>query len=214
MSTPKGRNCRVEIATTFGSAKTLISITNALPAVFGSTAHGLADGTIGYIDTVTGMEQLLGQAVSVNAPVTDAFDGEDVDTTSYGTFSAGTFTPVTAWLTLSNIQNYDIGGGASEKLDVTTLIDITKQEETGLLAAQTVTLSGRSESQLAAVKAVRAAARNDGYVLVRITCSNGERRIFRGQPSMPGESLAVNQSATGGFDITVKGQVLFLPAVA
>lgn len=212
MTTHKGRNCRVEIATTFGAAKTLTSISNALPAVFGSTAHGLSDGAIGYVSAVAGMEQLLGQAVSIDSPTTDAFDGEDVDTTSYGTFTSGSLIPVTAWSTLSNIQNYDIGGGASEKLDVTTLIDITKQEETGLLAAQTVTLSGRSESQLAAVAAVRAAARNDGYVLVRITCSNGERRIFRGQPSLPGESLGVNQIATGSFDITVKGQVLFLPA--
>lgn len=212
MSTHKGRNCRVEIAATFDSAKTLISITNAVPAAIGSTAHGLLNGAIGYISAVAGMEQLLGQAVSVDGPTTDAFNAEDVDTTSYGVFSSGSLIPVATWLTLSNIQNYDIGGGASEKLDVTTLIDITKQEETGLLAAQTVTLSGRSESQLAAVQAVRAAARNDGYVLVRITCSNGERRIFRGQPSLPGESLGVNQIATGGFDITVKGQVLFLPA--
>ena len=212
MSTHKGRNCRVEIATTFGAAKTLISISNAVPAAIGSTAHALTNGTIGYINAVAGMEQLLGQAISVDGPTTDAFNAEDVDTTSYGTFTSGELTPVTAWATLSNIQNYDIGGGASEKLDVTTLLDITKQEETGLLAAQTVTLSGRSESQLAAIAAVRAAARNDGYVLVRITCSNGERRIFRGQPSLPGESLAVNQIATGGFDITVKGQVLFLPA--
>lgn len=214
MSTHKGRNCRVEIASTFGAAKTLISISKALPAVFGSTAHALTDGTIGYVSAIAGMEQILGQAVSVNNPTTDAFDAEDVDATSYGTFTTGSLIPATAWVTLSNIQSYEIGGGASEKIDVTTLIDITKQEETGLLAAQTVTLSGRSESQLDAVKAVRAAARNDGYVLVRITCSNGERRIFRGQPSMPGESLAVNQSATGGFDITVKGQVLFLPAVS
>lgn len=212
MTTHKGRNCRVEIATTFGAAKTLTSISNALPAVIGSTGHGLANGTIGYISAVAGMEQLLGQAISVDDPATDDFDAEDVDTTSYGTFTSGSLIPVTAWATLSNIQSYDIGGGASEKLDVTTLIDITKQEETGLLAAQTVTLSGRSESQLAAIAAVRAAARNDGYVLVRITCSNGERRIFRGQPSLPGESLSVNQIATGGFDITVKGQVLFLPA--
>lgn len=212
MPTHKGRNCRVEIATTFGAAKTLISITNALPAVIGSTAHALTNGAIGYISAVAGMEQLLGQAISVDNPVSNAFDAEDVDTTGYGTFTSGTLIPVTAWATLSNIQSYDIGGGASEKLDATTLIDITKQEETGLLAAQTVTLSGRSESQLAAIAAVRAAARNDGYVLVRITCSNGERRIFRGQPSLPGESLSVNQIATGGFDITVKGQVLFLPA--
>lgn len=212
MSTHKGRQCRVEIASTFGAAKTVTAVTKALPAVVSSTAHGQADGTIGYFDTAAGMDELLGQAASVNTVLTDSFAAEGLDTTSFGTFTSGTFTPATAWVTLSNATNYEIGGGAAEKLDATTLLDNIRQEQAGLLASQTVSFTGLSDSQLAAVLAARAAALNNGYILVRITCSNGERRVFRGQPSLPSESLGVNQIATGAFDVTVKGQVLFLPA--
>jgi hypothetical protein len=48
---------------------------------------------------------------------------------------------------------------------------------------------------------------------MRITASNGERRVFRGQPSLPGESQSVNALATSGFGVKVKGQVLMLPIV-
>lgn len=212
MSTHKGRQCRVEIASTFGSAKTVSAVTKALPAAITSTAHGLTDGTIGYFDTAAGMDELLGQAASVNTVTTNAFEAEGLDSTSFGTFTSGTFTPATAWVTLSNATQYEIGGGAAEALDATTLLDNIRQEQAGLLPAQTVTFTGLSDSQLAAVLAVRAAALNNGYILVRITCSNGERRVFRGQPSLPSESLGVNQLATGSFDVKVKGQVLFLPA--
>ena len=214
MSNHKGRNCRVEIAATYGTPVTVQSATKALPSAIGSTAHGQANGAIGYFSLAAGMDELLGQAYSVAGQTTNAFNAEDVDATNYGTFTSGQITPVATWATLSSLQNYEIGGGAGEKLDATRLLDIIRQEESGLLGAQTVTFSGLSDSQLAAIAVVRAAARNDGYCVFRITCSNGERRVFRGQPSLPGESLGTNQLAQGGFDVTVKGQVLFLAAAA
>jgi hypothetical protein len=212
MSTPKGRNCRVEIAATFGTAVAVQSISNALPAAVGATAHGQSEGAIGFLSASAGMEEALGQAVSVDGPTTDAFDAEGLDTTSFGTFTSGQLTPVATWSTLSNAANIDFGGGASEKLDATALIDTIRKEESGLLAAQTVNIGGFSDSQLAGMALVRAAALNDGYVVIRVTYSNGERRVLRGQPGLPGESIAVNQLATMSFDVAVKGQVLYLPA--
>ena len=55
-------------------------------------------------------------------------------------------------------------------------------------------------------------ALNNGYIMVRITLSNGERRVFRGQPGLPGEDLDVNTLAQSGFGIKVKGQVLMIAA--
>lgn len=212
MSIPKGRNCRVEIAATYGAAKTVTAVSKAVPPVVTSTAHALAEGTVGYFDTVVGMDELLGQAVSVDATATNTFNAEGLDSSTYGTFASGTVTPVATWLTLSSATSYSIPEGAADELDKTTMMDRIKQTEAGLLAAQTVQLSKFSDMQLPAMAIVRAAALNNGHILVRITLSNGERRIFRGQPGLPGEEMGVGALATSGFGIKVVGQVLFVAA--
>nr|WP_315210096.1 phage tail tube protein [uncultured Albidiferax sp.] len=215
MSIPKGRQCRIEVAATYAAtALAVTGVAKGNPGVITSAGHGLAAGTVGYFDTITGMDEMLGQAVSASAVSADNFEAERLDTTNFGDFVSGTFTHVESWLTLSNSTSYEIGGGAADKLDRTTLLDRIKQEENGLLAAQTVSISGFSDPLLAAMDIVRAAALNDGYAVFRITFKNGERRIWRGQPSLPGESLSVSQLATGSFDVSVKGQVLSLPVAA
>lgn len=212
MSVPKGRNVRVEIAATYNAAKTVTAVTKAVPPLVTSSAHALAEGTIGYFDAVAGMDELQGQAVSVDATATNTFNAEGLDSTTFGTFTAGNVIPVATWLTLSSATSYEIPEGAADELDATTLLDRIKQTDTGLMAAQNVQLSKFSDMQLPALAIVRAAALNDGFIIVRITLNNGERRVFRGKPSLPGESLGVNALATSGFGIKVKGQILFLAA--
>lgn len=213
MSVPKGRNTRVEVAATYAAAKVVSAITNTSPGVATSTAHGLTNGTIGYFSGVEGMVELEDQAASVDNTAANAFDVEGLATTSFGTFSGSAdFTPVATWLTLSNSTGYTIGGGNADELDATTLLDTSKKTEFGMNAADTVTIDGFSDSQLPARAIVQAAARAGTDVVFRFTLSNGERRVFRGQPSLPGEQMSVNQKATGSFNVAVKGQVMYLPA--
>ena len=212
MSVPKGRNCRVEIAATYAAAKTVTAVTKAMPPVVTSATHAMTEGTIGYFDTAAGMDELLGQAGSVDATATNTFNAEGLDSTSFGTFTSGTFTPVATWLTLSSATSYEIPEGSADELDATTLLDRIKQTEAGLLSAQNVQISKLSDMQLPALALVRAAALNNGFIVVRITLSNGERRVFRGQPGLPGESQGLGALASSGFGIKVKGQVLMLPA--
>jgi hypothetical protein len=47
----------------------------------------------------------------------------------------------------------------------------------------------------------------------RITLADGSQRIFRGQPSIPGESVAQGALGSGQMSVTVKGQVCYLPAL-
>lgn len=212
MSVPKGRNCRVEIAATFGTPIAITSVSRAAPPVFSAAAHGLVEGTIAFVSAVTGMDELFGQAISVDATAAGTFNAEGLDTSGYGTYTAGTVTPVATWLTLSTATSYEIPEGAADELDATTLLDRVKQTEAGLLSAQNVQLSKFSDMQLPALAVVRAAALNGGYITVRITLSNGERRVFRGQPGLPGESMGLGALATSGFGVKVKGQVLMLAA--
>lgn len=212
MSVPKGRKTRVEIAFAYGTAIPITSITNANPAVLSAAAHGQLNGAIGYINAVSGMEQLLGQGISVDAPAAGSFAAEGVDTTSYGVFVSASYTPVSSFVTLSQSTSYSISGGAGSEIDTTTLLDELEQSSIGNLAAQTVQVSGFSDFQLPAMQTLRTAAINQRLTVFRFTLENGERRVFCGVPTLPGESMSVKQAATGDFTINVKGQVLFLAA--
>lgn len=209
----KGRNVKVEVATVFGAAKAVTAIAKASPAVATSTAHSLTNAAVGYWDAMNGMQELDGMACAIGNPNSNTFELPDVDSTNYTTFTGGNFVPVTSWATLANATKVDIGGGDATKLDVTTLLDTAKQEENGMLAAQTVSIDLLSEqSTSAAVAFLKARARDGGYALIRLTYANGNRRIFRGQPSLPGESMGIDQVASGSLSMSVKGYVIALDA--
>lgn len=201
-----GRGVKVEVSKTFGGAKVVSEVTNADPGVASSTAHTLPAKSVGYFSVATGMAQLEGQAARLASVTTDAFTLEDIDTTDYPDFTAGSFVPVTAWSTLVTATSYQSGGGDAEKLDSTALIDDIKQEINGLLAAQTVSLNLNALTVSdEAMTIVRKAARKSGYLVFRVTYKDGAVRVFRGQPSLPGENVQKGQIGTGTLSITVKG---------
>jgi len=216
MTTPLiGRNVRVEVSKTETAAKTVTAVTQANPGVASSTAHGLLDGSVGYFSGVAGMMQLEGQAARVDTVLTDSFALQGINTTNYPAYTAGTFIPVSVWSTLSRAASYDIGGGDADQIDTTVLLDVIKQTANGLLAAQTVKFDLKLDTtDEEALTLVRAAALSQAYLVFRITLSDGCQRIFRGQPSLPGENVGQGALGTGSFSVTVKGSVLFLPAVA
>ena len=147
--------------------------------------------------------------------LTDSFALQGINTTAYPAFTAGTFIPVTVWSTLSRAASYQIGGGDADKIDTTVLLDVIKQEANGLLAAQTVSMELKLDTtDDEALGLVRAAAISQAYVVFRITLSDGVQRIFGGQPSLPGENVGQGALGTANFSVTVKGQILFLPAIA
>ena len=213
MANVKGRGVRVEIAATYAAAKVVTAVTTASTGVATSAAHGLANDTVGYWSGVAGMAQLEGQATRVKNTATNSFDLQGLNTSGYSAFTAGNFIPVATWATLSEATSYDIGGGAAEKLDVTRLIDITKQEEQGLLPVSNVTMDViAQDTPSAAMLLLEAAVQTQGAVVVRITLGNGAVRVYRAEPSLPGESVQQGQVGTGSLDMAVKGFVLKLAA--
>lgn len=213
MAIVRGRNTRVEISKTLGTPVPLSALTKAKPAVATSaSAHSLTVGQVGYFTGVTGMDQLEGQAAAVSVSATPSFTLGGLNTSSYSTFTAGTFTPVSVWSLLSSATAYEIPNAESDKLDGTTLLDVVKQEVAGLLAAQSVTVNGFSNPSLEAIDLINDAAIAGSLMVVRFTLEDGTRRIFTGTPSLPGESMSVGQLATNGLSFATKGRVLFLPA--
>lgn len=206
MTFAKGRGVRVEIAATYASAKTVTAVSNANPGSATSTAHGLLTKTYGYFATATGMPQLEGQACRLGTVAANTFDLTDIDTTNYGTFTAGSFVPVSTWVTLASATDYNKSGGEAPQDEVTVLMDEIQQNEAGLLSAESVSFSCRTLTVSdAALTLIRAAAKTAGYLTYRITLKDGSVRWFRGQPSLPTESLAVGGTGQTTFSTTVKG---------
>ena len=54
---------------------------------------------------------------------------------------------------------------------------------------------------VAAADLIDAAALSGSAIVVRITFPSGARRILRGTPSLPGESVALSAMATGSFSV-------------
>lgn len=208
MPTIVGRNTRIEIATAFAAAKTVTAVTKAMPGVATSSAHGMANGAVGYWSVTAGMTELHNQASRVYNQSTNAFDLQGLDTTSYTTFTAGTFTPASTWGVLSEAAGFEIGGGGAALLDDTRLLDAKTVNVNGLLAPQNVTINLKSQTYNSVVMdTIESAAKNMTSILFRATLQDGAVRCFYGMPSMPGESVASGALATGSFVVTLPGYV-------
>ena len=213
MANVKGRGVRVEIAATYATPLTVTAITLASPGVATSAAHGMANDTVGYFSSVTGMVQLEDQAARVKNQATNTFELQGLNTSGYSAFTAGNFTPVATWSTLAESTSYSLGGGASEKLDVTTLLDTVRKEEIGLLPVQSVSMNViAQDTPSPAMLLLEAAVQTQGKVTVRITLPNGAVRVFRAEPSTPGEDVQQGAIGTGSLEMAVKGFVLKLAA--
>ena len=203
-----GRGCRVEIGITEAAPKTVTAVTAAKPPVATSTAHGLTGKSLAYFATATGMPQLEGQAVRLNPVTTNDVTLEDLDATGYGTFTAGSLVPISAYSTLVSSTEYNKAGGDANPLDVTVLLDDISQNVNGPLAAETVTFSGRVETiSSTAMQKIREVARSGLYLVFRVTLKDGNVRFFRGQPGIPTEQVTQGAVGSYSFAITVKGFV-------
>ncbi|HKX44617.1 MAG TPA: phage tail tube protein [Burkholderiaceae bacterium] len=211
-----GSGVRVEIGSTEGAPKTISGISLSNPGVVSMAAHGLTFGSAGYFNNILGMDEIDGQAARVTdtgSPSADSFGLEDIDTTNFAVFTSGVFVPITAWSTLSQSTQYQLGGGAGKTEDIGTLIDTREKLLTLKNAAETVTIDVRSlKEDNAAMMKIRQVARSLGYLVFRITFPGGAQRLFRGQPSIPGESVTQGATGTGQLSVTIRGQICYLAA--
>lgn len=212
MALYKGRGVRLEVALTFDAADVVTAITAANPAVISSAAHGWSNGDYGYVEeTGNGMAQIDGQAIRAANVASGTLEAEGLDASTYSTFVSGNIYKAATWATISNATDFTIGGGDADKLDATTLLDFIKKEENGLLAAETVNVNMFADPLSNGVKRLRALALTNARSLFRITYPSSALEIFwYGEPSIPGFAQQKQQIATGSFQVTVKGFMMYL----
>jgi hypothetical protein len=213
MTTIVGRNCKVEVALTFGTPVTAgaTAITKAAPAVVTDAAHGLLDGAVGFWTITSGMIELNEQAFMVDNKATDTWEMPGFETTDYSTFVSAdsTYTMAATWGTISEAAGYSVGGGAANQLDDTRLTDTKTRNIAGLLAPQDVSIDVKSgEIDGAAMLYIAQKARAAAPVLFKISKGSQVLRVFYGVPSLPGEAAQAGALATGQFSVTVPGWVI------
>lgn len=117
-STPSGT--QMAIAATFGSPKTVASITNAAEAVIGVTAHGYTVGKV--LQLYSGWGLLNRRVIKVKSVTTDTFVAEGIDTSNTDLFptggGAGTVREVLTWQSIARYKDQQNSGGEPKTVTV------------------------------------------------------------------------------------------------
>jgi len=202
-------NVTVAVQSTVGTALTVTGVTLANPGVATSTGHGLANGDIVYFTVTAGMVELNGQAVRVANVATDTFELESLDTTDYTAWSTGTATEVTAFETLGSAQSISMPDPTPEKIDITTLIDSSKQYVFGLPDAPDGSISGLYDPLSTAVGLIKTATKSNAAMVFKITWSGGQTTVFNAYVSGgSGFEASQNAAATASISFTPIRDVL------
>lgn len=149
------KNVSVAMQSAIGSDLTISGITKANPGVVSSTAHGLSNGDIVFLE-INGMHQLNDKVVRVANKTTDTFELEGVDTTLFETFSSGTAQKLTFGTSITTATTINASGGDFDFIDSTTIHDSTKKQIPGLPSAITYQFDNiwdASDTGLLAMKA-------------------------------------------------------------
>jgi len=191
-----GTNMSVQVESTKATALTVSGITKASPGVVTITDSPIVvvAGDIVVFTVSAGMVELDGQAVRVANVTGDTFEMESLDASDYSTFTAGTVAIVDAWHTLAGAQNISMPDPAPNKIDITTLIDKTKQNTYGLPESPDGTIAGIYDPLNAGVVEIKTATKANETRVFRVNWAGGQYTVFN-----------ANVSGGSGFDLQQNG---------
>jgi hypothetical protein len=198
-----GRGYRLEVGTALAAALTVTGISKATEAVVTAT-NTLANGDFVMFGPVDGMTELSYLTARVKTVSGSSFVLEGIDSTNWGTWSAGTCQRVTTFSTISTATSIDFGAGSVENLDATTLLDVSKQSLAGMLALPDVSVNLFTDYVQTVQSYIDAQAILGNVLPFRAVRASGQRRCWAGIPSTIGESANVNQILSGSLSIIVR----------
>jgi hypothetical protein len=206
-----GRKTRVEVEKTLGAAVTISAITIASPPVV--TYTGTADIDNGDViiisDDIEGMQELSGQVARVANldQLANTFELEKVDASDYGALTGTTtFQKVTEWVTLGKARNVTAGGASPNTLDGTVLLDRQERKVFAQNPAPDITIDSLSDLLSEGAEIIDEAAENNDPLAFRITMNDGQRRIFRGNVTLPSENIPLKDLVTTTMSVSQIGK--------
>lgn len=198
----------LEVQDTLGTATAITALTKANPGVATSASHGLANGAVLVFNVSGGMVELDEQGVRIANVATDTFELEGLDTTNYSTWTAGTFQEVTAWHTLCQSTNLDIGNATPTELPGENFCSKKQVILYGLPGATSGTIDIQHDAQLTALQEIKAANVSD-CLAFRVTWNNGYVTVFCARTAYSGGFTApLNTVVSGSIPITVPNEIM------
>lgn len=205
MAVEAGRAYRVEVGTALAGAMTVTGISKATQAVVSGSGFSVVGGDYVYLGQVDGMVELsyvVARVASSPTPTATSFTLENIDSTNFGTWIASTgVQKVSTWSTLAQVTAVDFGAGQVDSLDVTTLLDVARQNLAGLLSLPDVSVQLFTDYSVSVQAAIDTAAYAGTILPFRFTKASAHKRLLAGMVSTVGESVQVNQPIGGSFTI-------------
>jgi len=172
----------IAVQSALATAVTISGITKANPAVI-SWASGTdpANGDYALLK-IQGMSQLDYRVVRV-ANLNgggNTFEAEGVDSSSYDTFSSGTFEVITFGTTLSTVADLSVSGGDFNFIDVTTIADNVNKQVPGNANPINISMTANWDPADAGVAALKTASDAKAIRAIRITFSDSTKVLFAG----------------------------------
>jgi len=203
MSITLATGTQLSIASTYGSAVNMTALTNAAEAVATLAAgHGVVVGD--FLEVTSGWDLLNSRIVRVKTVATNDITFEGVNTTNTTNYPAGTGTGtirrITAWTTISQVKDFDTGGGDLNFADITTITDRTQKQVPTTRSAQTLSMTVYDDAALAGQIAVQAASDLSTPAAFRIVFPNGSRMVINGYWSIgSAPKVSVNEALTNNI---------------
>jgi len=196
------------VSTAFSAAVPITALTNAAPPVASAVAPP-ADGTVGLI--ASGWAALNERVAKTTAMVAGtSFELENIDTTDTVKYpagqGAGTFTPVSTWVTLSQVTNVQKSGGTQQfyKWQYAEDPSSTQKQRPTFKDAKTLTLTLDYDPALAWYDALTKADAAQEVVILKALLPSGDTLYYAVYPSFdadPSMDLNKNMDNTATFSL-------------
>lgn len=173
------------LATAYGAVKAISAITNANPGVASAAAHGFSDGD--FVEITSGWSRLNNRVVRVDAPTTDAFNVEGINTTSTLNYPSGTgggsAREITQWTQISQIMELSTSGGEMQFATYSFLEQDFESQLPTQSSAMTITMGIADDPALAGYQALKSLADTRELVALKATMPNGSVILYNGYVS-------------------------------
>jgi Lambda phage tail tube protein, TTP len=200
----------VQIATGTGGAKTITAVTIGYPAIVTSTSHGLSNGDVVTIASVTGtMSTAINVAGWVVLYKTTNTFAIALDTTGLTYTSGGTATPAT-YTAVANVRSFsDFESGSAAEIDVTNFASTAKEYRLGLVDNGSFTLACDHSNADAGQAALQARRIDGAAVNMKVILPSGTTPTasFSALVKKFTKSAAVDGVVSASVDVRVNGAI-------
>lgn len=197
------------------AAKLITAITKANPGVITSTAHGLLDGMIVTIAAVVGMTEINGTYYVASATANTfsliTFDGVDLNTTAFTTYSSGGTATPKAYLAAPETRTINFADAQTPEIDVTTLISTSKEYLLGLQDAGEFSLEMNYVPFDAAIVEMRLAKADALVRSMRIDFQDDSTFAFRGFVKAVPYQTDYQSAVSGSVTFKLTGVTIWMP---